>query len=82
MLVLTAFSDDLFVFERPVALHDLFVGVPNIIQKIPVEVHTNVLNGLGIFAGYTSDTYRLDGDGNEWQEDVLGVSADELGPCQ
>jgi len=82
MLVLTAFSDDLFAFERSVALQDLFVGVPNIIQRNPVEVHTNVLNGLGIFAGYTSDTYRFDGNGDKWQEDELGVGAGELQPCQ
>ena len=82
MLVLTAFSDDLFAFERSVALQDLFVGVPNIVQRNPVEIHTNVRNGLGIFAGYTSDTYRFDGNGDEWQEDVLGVGAGELQPCQ
>lgn len=82
MLVLTAFSDDLFAFERTVALQDLFVGLPNIIQRYPVQVHTNVQNGLGIFAGYTSDAYRFDGDGNEWQEDVLGVGVGELEPCQ
>ena len=82
MLVLTAYSDDLFVFERSVSLQDLYVGLPNFIHTNPVEVHSNVLSGLGIFAGYTSDTYRFDGDGNEWQEDILGVGADELEPCQ
>ncbi len=82
MLVLTAFSDDLFVYERSVTLHDLFVGIPNIIQRNPVKVHTNIQNGLGIFAGYTADTYRFDEDGNEWKEDVLGIGGDELEPCK
>ena len=82
MLVLTAFSDDLFAFERSVALQDLFVGVPSFVQRNPIEIHTNVRNGLGIFAGYTNDTYRFDGNGDEWQEDVLGVGAGELQPCQ
>lgn len=81
MLVLTAFSDDLFAFERSVELQDLFVGLPNISQRNPVQIHTNVVNGLGIFAGYTSDTYRFDGNGDEWEENVLGVGAGELQPC-
>ena len=82
MLTLTAFSDDLFAFERSVVLQDLFVGIPNIIQSNPPTVHTNIQNGLGIFAGHTKDTYRFDGKGNEWQEDVLGIGAGELEPCQ
>lgn len=82
MLVLTALSDDLFAFERSVVLQDLFVGIPNIIQSNLPIVHTNILNGLGIFAGSTTDTYRFDGNGNEWQENVLGIGEGELEPCQ
>ncbi len=35
-------------------------------EVYPVPVYTNVRNGFGIFAGYVTDTYRFDADGNEW----------------
>ncbi len=83
MLVLTALSNESFAYERSLELHDIFLHTPNILQTSNrLAVYTNVLNGLGIFAGYTSDVYRFDTEGNEWQEDVLGVGTNELQPCQ
>ncbi len=81
MLIVTVLNNDLFAFERTLSLHDIFLGVPNITYMKSVEIHTNVRNGLGIFAGYTSDTYRFDAEGNEWTEDVLGVGTGEIPPC-
>lgn len=83
MLVLTALSEELFAYERSLELHDIFLHTPNIFQSSNrLAVYANVLNGLGIFAGYTSHRYRFDTEGNEWQEDVLGIGTGELQPCR
>ena len=81
-LVLSSLSEDMFVFERSIVLHDLFLAAPSIAQSNPAVVHTNVVNGLGIFAGYTNDTYRFDAAGEEWQEDVLGIGIGEIQSCK
>ncbi len=81
MLIVTVLNNDLFAFERTLSLHDIFLDVPNITYMKSVEIHTNVRNGLGIFAGYTSDTYRFDAEGNEWTEDVLGIGTGDISPC-
>ena len=83
MLVLTALSDESFAYERSFGLHDIFLSTPNILQTgNRLTVYTNIQNGLGIFAGYTSDRYWFDTEGNEWQEDVRGIGEGELLPCQ
>ena len=80
MLVLTALSDDLFAYERSLELHDYYLFGPSLTTTRPVTVYTNVAGGLGIFAGYTSDTYRFDLEGNPWEE--KDVSFGEPGPCR
>ncbi len=80
-LALTALSDDLFAFERSLDIYDLYVGLPNISQRNPAVVYTNVQNGFGIFAGYSEDNFRFDEQGNEWEEERLGVGENELAPC-
>lgn len=64
------------------SLHTNYGIAANIFQRNPFKVHTNLLNGLGIIAGYTCDTCRFDGNGVELQADVLGIGAGELEPCQ
>ena len=81
-LELSALSDDLFAFERSLELHDYYLFGPDLARSSPAVVYTNVVNGLGIFAGYTSDTYRFDAKGNEWQEDLVVVGPSNPQPCQ
>lgn len=81
MLTLTALSEDLFAHERSLEQHDLYVTGPNLTRSTPVVVYTNFHNGLGLFAGYTNNSYRFDENGNEWEEDVVGVGSGEIGPC-
>ena len=82
ILELSALSDDLFAFERSLVLHDYYLIGPNLTRSSPAVVYSNVVNGLGIFAGYTSDTYRFDVEGNEWQEDLVVVGSSDPQPCQ
>ena len=82
ILELSALSDDLFAFERSLVLHDYYLFGPNITRSSPAVVYSNVVNGLGVFAGYTSDTYRFDAEGNEWEEDLVLVGSNNPQPCK
>lgn len=64
------------------SLHTNYGRTASIFQRNPFVIHTNLLNGLGILAGYTCDTYQFDGNGDELHADVLGIGAGELEPCQ
>ncbi|MCY4170667.1 MAG: DUF4249 family protein [Bacteroidetes bacterium] len=82
MLKLTAFSDESFAYERSVELHELFLEIPNLLQTSNrLTVYTNIENGLGIFAGSTSDKYWFDANGNTWMEDIRGIGQGEIQPC-
>ncbi len=82
MLKLTAFSNESFAYERSLELHQLFIEIPNLLQTSNrLTVYTNVENGLGIFAGSTSDSYWFDTNGNQWMEDVRGVGNEDIQPC-
>lgn len=82
MLVISALSDDLFAYERSLVLHDYYLFGPTIARSSPEVVHTNISHGLGIFAGYTNDTYRFDAEGNQWQEDSLQIGFKDTPSCQ
>ena len=82
MLVLSALSDDLFAYERSLVLHDYYLFGPTITRSRPEVVYSNVSRGLGIFAGYTNDTYRFDAKSNEWQEDSLPIGFNDVPSCQ
>lgn len=82
MVTITALSEDLFAYQRSIGHYDLYVNEPNLTRNTPVTVYTNFRNGLGLFAGYTVESHRFDANGNEWEEDVVGVGVGEIGPCQ
>lgn len=82
MLVLSVLSDDLFAFERSLVIHDYFFYGPNISRSSPPVVYSNVNRGLGIFAGYTNNTYRFDSEGNDWTEESIGLGTHDVKPCQ
>jgi len=81
MIEVALLSNDIFAYERTVGLHDSLVDYPNVTQRNPVVVYSNVQNGFGIFAAYASTTFRFDQDGNEWQETDLGVENGEIKNC-
>ena len=81
MAVVSTFSEEWFAHQRSLIQHDEYLGGFAVLSPRPVEVFSNVENGLGIFAGYTSDTYRFDAEGKPWEEDIIGVGAGELRPC-
>jgi len=81
MFELINMSNDLFAHERTLALHDQLVGLPNITQRNPVVVHTNIRNGFGIFAGYTRQMLRFDAKGNEWPNDDIPIDPDGIINC-
>ncbi|MCY4232433.1 MAG: DUF4249 family protein [Bacteroidetes bacterium] len=81
ILEIWALSDELFAYERSLAIHDINFGLPNIARSTPISLYSNVQNGLGIFAGFTRDIHRFDSQQNEWQEDVLEFNIEEIQPC-
>lgn len=79
-VTVTALSEDLFAYERSIGHYDLYVNEPNLTRNTPVTVYTNFRNGLGLFAGYTKESHRFDENGNEWEEEALGIG--EIAPCE
>ncbi len=82
MLILSALSEEVVLYERSEFLQIEYLENNDYLFTTPVELHSNIEGGLGIFAGYTSDTYRIDSDGKEWQESDLGIGEQPLPICQ
>jgi len=80
-LEVSLLSNDLFAHERTVGLHDELVDLPNINQRNPVVIHSNIQNGFGVFAAYTSAIFMFDEDGNEWQPVGLGAKSGVIVNC-
>ena len=67
LVVLSTLSYDFFMYHHTLDRHrDAGIGSDYASEVFPIPVYTNIKNGYGIFAGYVSDTYRFDLDGNEW----------------
>ncbi len=71
LLVLSGMSEEWIQFDRTVLIQDLYLFAPDPIFSNPVEIFSNVEGGLGIFAGYTNHAYRVDREGNPWDENVV-----------
>ena len=81
MMTVTILSVELFAYERSLLLHDAYLLGSHLFASAPVEVYSNIQNGLGIFAGYTRDTYWFDAEGEPWEEDAIGVGQETPQPC-
>ena len=69
LVVLSTLSYDFFMYHHTLDRHrDAGIGSDYAPEVFPIPVYTNIKNGYGIFAGYVSDTYRFDQDGNDWGE--------------
>jgi len=82
MIQLQALSVDLFAYERSIVIQDLFISEPNFSDKNPNLLYSNVQNGLGVFAGYTTKRHQVSADGGTWNEAALGVVRGELQDCE
>ncbi len=78
LLVITAYSVDMFRLMRTLSLLDAldlpFPGQPH-------QAYSNVVNGLGIFAGSTHHVFRPSGDGGTWRDEDVLFGRDRLKPC-
>ncbi len=81
MLVVSGLSEKLVRYDRTFILQDEYLFVPDPIFTNPIDVYSNVEGGLGIFAGYTNNTYRFDPDGNAWEEGGVGIGSHPLPAC-
>lgn len=81
MVTISILSTELLLYERTLSLHDLYLLGDPFLSLAPVEVYTNIQHGLGIFAGYTVDTYRFDAENELWEENEVGVGMGVLQPC-
>ena len=72
-LTLSVLSEDYFVYHHTVLLQAENVGELNIaaalLQTPPIHVHSNVEEGLGVFAGYEVHELGFDEEGNIWTGD-------------
>ncbi len=72
-VVLTALSEDYFQYHHTALLQSESTGELNIeaalLQTPPVQLHSNVEEGLGVFAGYAAHAFGFDGEGNAWVGD-------------
>lgn len=81
MLVVSALSEDQIRHDRTLLLQDDYLFAADPVFTKPIDVYSNVEGGLGIFAGYTSDTFRFDLDGRKWKESGIGIGEHPLPPC-
>ena len=82
MMIISSFSEDRILYERSLILQDEYLDPSDYLFTTPIELYSNVEGGLGIFAGYSSDTYRIDSSGNEWKETDIGIGENPLPPCR
>lgn len=68
---LSALSEDYFQYHHTAYLQDETVGEVAIeaalFQTPPVHLHSNVEEGLGVFAGYAMHVFGFDAEGNTWE---------------
>lgn len=82
MMIVSSFSEDRILYERSIILQEEYLDPSDYLFTTPIELYSNVEGGLGIFAGYSSDTYRIDSSGNEWKETDIGIGEHSLPPCR
>ena len=81
MLVVSGLSEEQVRYNRTLLLQDGYLFVADPIFTKPIDVYSNVEGGLGIFAGFTNNTYRFDLAGNAWEESEAGIGETPLPAC-
>ena len=71
-LVISALSEEMVLHERSFILQDEYLVGSDPLFGNPINIYSNIEGGLGIFSGYTNNSYRIDADGNEWTESEIG----------
>lgn len=81
-LIVSALSHEQVFHDRSLILQDeyLFSGDP--LFNTPINLYSNVEGGLGIFAGYSNNTYRIDFAGNPWNENDVGIREQPFPSCE
>lgn len=69
-LALSVLSNDYLTYHHTVLLQsetvdDIDIGTA-LLQTPPVHLHSNIEEGLGVFAGYAVHAFDFDADGNVW----------------
>lgn len=80
-LVVSGLSEELVLHERSFILQDEYLFEGNPIFGNPINIYSNIQGGLGIFSGYTNNSYRIDSDGKEWTESEIGLGERMFPPC-
>ena len=81
MLVVSGLSEEQVRYDRTLLLQDEYLFLADPIFTNPIDVYSNVEGGLGIFAGFTNNTYRFDLAGNAWEEPEVGIGETPLPAC-
>lgn len=71
-LVISSLSEEIVLHERSFTLQDEYLFGSDPLFGNPINIYSNIEGGLGIFSGYTNNSYRIDADGNEWTESEIG----------
>ena len=74
LVILSSLSYDFFMYQHTLDRHQIDLDTSSPFETFPVPIYTNIKNGYGVFAGYVSDTYRFDLNGNEWEDQQQKVS--------
>lgn len=79
-LVISSLSEEMVLHERSFTLQDEYLFGSDPLFGNPINIYSNIEGGLGIFSGYTNNSYRIDADGNEWTESEIGFG-EAFPPC-
>ena len=71
-LVISSLSEEIVLHERSFTLQDEYLFNVDPIFGSAINIYSNIEGGLGIFSGYTNNSYRMDANGNEWTESEIG----------
>ena len=70
-LVVSSLSEEQVLHDRTFILQDEYLFNEDPIFGSAINIYSNIEGGLGIFSGYTSNSYRIDSEGNEWTESEI-----------
>ena len=71
-LVISSLGEEMVLHERSFTLQDEYLSNVDPIFGSAINIYSNIEGGLGIFSGYTNNSYRIDANGNEWTESEIG----------
>lgn len=81
MLVVSSLSEEQGLHDQSLVLQEEYLFLGDFLFSNPIDLYSNKEGGLDVFTGYSSNTYRIDFAGNQWEESDVGIGERPLPLC-